>query len=58
LAGIAFFMVLLGYHPPPRLNSIELSKMQVLARIDYFGGLLWISGTALFLMGIQWGGYN
>lgn len=58
LAGIAFLMVLFAYHPPPRTNSSGLTTVELLGRIDYLGGLLWISGTALFLMGIQWGGYN
>jgi hypothetical protein len=58
LAGIALVLVLFGYHPPPRSNSQGLTARQVLGRIDYLGGLLWVFGTALFLMGIQWGGYT
>ena len=58
LNGGTFFMLLLFYWPPPRVNSLNLSKMEVLARIDYIGGLLSIGGFALFLLGLQWGGYQ
>jgi len=32
--------------------------MEILKRIDYFGGLLSISGLLLLNMGLQWGGYQ
>ena len=51
-------MLFLFYWPPPRVNSLNLSKTEVLARVDYIGGLLSIGGFALFLLGIQWGGYQ
>lgn len=49
LAVVAFFLVLTCYHPKvePRLGEI-----------DYLGNLLSISGIALFMLGLQWGGYN
>ncbi|KAF9739472.1 trichothecene efflux pump, partial [Paraphaeosphaeria minitans] len=45
-------------HPPPRPNSQGLSRKQVLSEIDYIGGFLSISGMLLFMMGMQWGGYQ
>jgi hypothetical protein len=58
LCGVAFVMVLVSYHPPPRPNAVGLDELSVLSRIDYVGSVLWISGSALFLAGIQFGGYN
>jgi hypothetical protein len=46
------------YFPPPRVNSQGLSRTEVLKQIDYVGGLLSISGMLLFMMGMQWGGYQ
>jgi len=51
-------MTLFFYFPPPRINTLGKSKMQVLKEIDYIGGLLSISGMILFLAGLQWGGYQ
>lgn len=51
-------MLLLFYWPPPRVNSRELSKLQILGRIDYIGAVLSVGGFALFLLGISWGGYQ
>ena len=51
-------MVLIFYHPPPRPNPFGLTKRQTLARIDYVGVTLSIGGFTLFLLGLQWGGYN
>jgi hypothetical protein len=56
--GVNFLLLFIFYHPPPRTNSLGLSKMQILARIDYLGILLSIGGLTLFLLAIQWGGYN
>jgi MFS family permease len=58
LNGGTFAMLLLFYHPPPRPNTRQLSKLKILAQIDYIGGILSIGGFALFLLGLQWGGYN
>jgi len=51
-------MLLLFYWPPPRVNSVDLTRREILQRIDYMGGILSISGFALFLLGLQWGGYQ
>jgi hypothetical protein len=58
LNGGTFGMLFLFYWPPPRPNSADLSKKDILARIDYIGGILSVGGFALFLLGIQWGGYQ
>ncbi|KAF2649930.1 MFS general substrate transporter [Lophiostoma macrostomum CBS 122681] len=46
------------YYPPPRTNSAGMSRREILAQIDYVGGFLSISGMLLFMMGMQWGGYQ
>jgi hypothetical protein len=48
----------LFYFPPPRVNSKDMSRAQVMKEIDWLGGLLSISGIMLFIMGLQWGGYQ
>ena len=42
-------MTAVFYFPPPRVNSIGLSRRQVLAQIDYVGGFLSIFGMILFM---------
>jgi hypothetical protein len=51
-------MILIFYWPPPRVNAVGLTKREILGRIDYLGGFLSVSGFALFLLGLQWGGYT
>lgn len=51
-------MTLFFYFPPPRVNTLGKTKMQVLKEIDYIGGILSIGGMILFLAGLQWGGYQ
>lgn len=46
------------YFPPPRVNSQGLTRREILQQIDYVGGLLSISGMLLFMLGMQWGGYQ
>ncbi|KAF1991603.1 MFS multidrug transporter-like protein [Aulographum hederae CBS 113979] len=46
------------YFPPPRSNSTGMTRREVLAQIDYVGGLLSIAGMLLFMMALQWGGYQ
>jgi MFS family permease len=54
--GLVFTFVF--YHPPPRINSTGLSRREIIAQIDFVGGLLSISGMILFLAGLLWGGYQ
>ncbi|KAI9874734.1 MAG: hypothetical protein M1823_007621, partial [Watsoniomyces obsoletus] len=56
--GLGFFLTLFFYFPPPRVNTLGKTKMQVLKEIDYVGGFLSISGFVLFMAGLQWGGYQ
>jgi hypothetical protein len=58
LNGGTFVLLLLFYWPPPRVNSAELSKTQILARVDYIGGILSVGGFGLFILGLEWGGYQ
>jgi len=51
LAIIAYF-----YRPPPRVNSLGLSRKEMIARIDFLGGGLVIGGMIFFLVGLNWGG--
>ena len=53
LVGLVFC-----YHPPPRHNIGNLTKKDILARIDYIGAFLSIGGVTLFLVGLQAGGYT
>ncbi|CAK4032335.1 MFS general substrate transporter [Lecanosticta acicola] len=57
-AFVGFCCVLFFYFPPERVNSLGLSRRQVLKQIDYLGGFLSIGGMLLFMMGMQWGGYQ
>ncbi len=57
-AAIGLIMTVIFYFPPPRANSHGLTQRQVLSRIDFVGGALSIPGTLLFMMGLQWGGYQ
>lgn len=57
-AAIGFFATLFFYFPPPRVNSTGLTRRQILAQIDWVGGVLSIGGMVLFMAGLQWGGYQ
>jgi hypothetical protein len=46
------------YFPPPRVNSKGFSTSQILGEIDWIGGFLSVVGIVLFIMGLQWGGYQ
>jgi len=56
-AGLGTLLVLFFYFPPPRLNSKGMTNKQILREIDWLGGFLSISGSVMFLAGLQWGGY-
>lgn len=57
-AMIGLVMTAIFYYPPPRVNSQGMSKKEILSNIDYVGGFLSIAGMLLFMMGMQWGGYQ
>lgn len=55
--AFGLLITILFYYPPPRVNSVGLSRKEVLSRIDFMGGFLSITGLIVFLAGLQWGGY-
>ncbi|PIB02360.1 putative HC-toxin efflux carrier TOXA [Cercospora beticola] len=57
-AFIGLVMVVVFYHPPPRVNSQGMTTREVLRQIDYVGGILSVGGMLMFMMGMQWGGYQ
>ena len=57
-AAFGLLMTLIFYHPPPRVNSRGMSRMEVIRQIDFVGGFLSIAGMLLFMAGLQWGGYQ
>jgi len=57
-AFIGLVLTAVFYFPPPRANSVGLSRKETLARIDFIGGFLSIVGLLLFMAAIQWGGYQ
>ena len=57
-AALGLIMTIFFYFPPPRVNSQGLSKKDIVRQIDFVGGILSISGMLLFMMAMQWGGYQ
>ena len=55
--AFGLLITIMFYFPPPRVNSVGLSRMEIISRIDFMGGLLSITGLIVFLAGLQWGGY-
>jgi hypothetical protein len=51
LLGLIF--VTIFYKDPPRVH--KPTKMEILRKVDYVGGLLSIGGCLFFMMGMQWG---
>jgi MFS family permease len=56
-AFIGLVMTAFFYFPPPRVNSLGLSRREIIAQIDFVGGFLSIVGMILFIGGLVWGGY-
>lgn len=46
------------YFPPPRENSKGLDRGQIIKEIDWLGAFLSVTGITLFIMGMQFGGYQ
>jgi MFS family permease len=57
-AFIGLVMTAVFYFPPPRVNSLGLSRREIIAQIDFVGGFLSIVGMILFIGGLVWGGYE
>jgi MFS family permease len=58
LALVALVIIAIWYKPPPRENSLGLSRREILGRIDYVGSVLSIGGVTIFLVGLNWGGQD
>ncbi|KAJ6151301.1 hypothetical protein N7470_007895 [Penicillium chermesinum] len=56
--GFGLLATVLFYFPPPRANSLGLTRREIIGRVDYVGGFLSITGLVVFLAGLQWGGYQ
>jgi EmrB/QacA subfamily drug resistance transporter len=54
IGGVAFALLLFGFHPPKPSGSIR----QKLAKIDYIGTFLVVSGLVLVLLGLTFGGID
>lgn len=57
-ALVGLIMTAVFYFPPPRANSTGFTKKELLGQIDFLGGFLSVAGMILFMMGMQWGGYQ
>lgn len=53
LVLIAYF-----YRPPPRVNSLGLSRNELVSRIDFVGGLLITTALLFILVALGWGGID
>ncbi|RFU28413.1 hypothetical protein B7463_g7912, partial [Scytalidium lignicola] len=58
LIGCAFVLEFLFYHPPTfnQLHGGQRTLAEEFSRIDFIGVFLFVSGLALFLLGVSWGG--
>ena len=56
LADLDYYLRLLQYHPPPRINSLGLSPREMVRRIDFVGGALSTVGLVFILVGLNSGG--
>lgn len=46
------------YRPPPRVNSLGLTRREMIRRIDFIGGILVTLALVFILVAINWGGQN
>ncbi|KAJ6087921.1 hypothetical protein N7467_006835 [Penicillium canescens] len=56
-SAFGLLVTIFFYFPPPRVNSVGMSRKEIIGRIDFVGGFLSITGLIVFLAGLQWGGY-
>jgi hypothetical protein len=52
-ASVGLFATAFFYFPPPRVNSLGLTRREILRQIDWIGGILSIGGIICFLMSLQ-----
>ncbi|MCJ1311240.1 hypothetical protein MMC25_004911 [Agyrium rufum] len=57
-AFVGLVMTATFYFPPPRVNSLGLSRREIVGQIDFVGGFLSVVGMILLMCGLQWGGYQ
>ena len=55
---IAFVILAIFYRPPPRVNSLNLSRRELIGRIDFVGSFLSLLGLILFMTGLNWAGQD
>ena len=55
---ITLAILVVFYRPPPRVNSLGLTRREMIRRIDFVGGALIITGLVFFLVGLNWGGQD
>ncbi|KAF2208594.1 hypothetical protein CERZMDRAFT_114565 [Cercospora zeae-maydis SCOH1-5] len=53
---IGFVVLYIGYKEPPRVNSLGLSRREMLKRIDFVGGFIFMAGVLLILVALNVGG--
>lgn len=58
LALIALVILAIFYKPPPLPAMQNMSKRQILKRLDWIGGVVGIGGVTVFLVGLNWGGQD
>ncbi|KAL1956550.1 hypothetical protein VTO42DRAFT_7021 [Malbranchea cinnamomea] len=56
--AIILFLIWPFYHPPPRVNSMGLSRKEMVRRIDFVGGILVTLGLVFVLIALSWGGQD
>lgn len=54
--ALTLVILMIFYRPPPRVNSLGLSRRKLIARIDFVGGALLTIGLVFVLLALSWGG--
>lgn len=54
--ALTLAILMVFYRPPPRINSLGLSRRELIARIDFVGGALLTIGLVFVLLALSWGG--
>ncbi|ELR04919.1 hypothetical protein VC83_02808 [Pseudogymnoascus destructans] len=54
--ALTLIILMIFYRPPPRVNSLGLSRRELISRIDFIGGALLTIGLVFVLLALSWGG--
>lgn len=54
--ALTLAILMIFYQPPPRVNSLGLSRRELISRIDFIGGALLTTGLVFVLLALSWGG--